>query len=1073
MKKVLIFITSFLCTIMIVMAQQTISGKVTDDTGEGLPGVNVVIKGTTTGAVTDFDGNYQLSLPDDGSTTLVFSFVGFLTQEIEVGSRSVIDIQMSVDASRLEEIVVTGYSTESRRETTGALSIVKARDIQAIPTGNVEQALQGRVPGVTVISNGQPGTTSKVRVRGFGALGGNQPLYVVDGVPTFTVDFLSPGDIESTTVLKDATTAAVYGARAANGVIVIETKKGKRKEGMKVTYNAEIGATVPGKSFEVLSPQEQADWTWKAIENTARQNNTTPTFNHPQYGKGSTPTLPDYLLAGSKVGVSSSDVDLSVEKTKANGNFDAGDIYLVIPANKEGTNWYDAITQNAFLTRHSIGLSNGSDFSRYYIGLSVQEQDGILLEQKFKRYTFRTNSEFDIVENKVRIGENIQGTYLERRNLLGGGGGAGSSDDENILNHAYRMSPIIPIKDAFGNWAGTTAAGFNNPENPVADLIGDKNDRNFNVEAFGNIYLEVEPIENLVLKTSFGGAYRNVNDKNYSRRTYENSENNSSFGYSQFSQFSTQWVWTNTANFNRTFGVHSISVLLGQEALNTGTFRNFASSGLDPFSTDPDFITISTVKDQATNGNTSYGTNFHSLFGQFKYNFQDKYFFSALVRRDGTSRLAREKRYGTFPAFSAAWRISEESFMQGIPFVYDIKIRGGYGESGNVNNIDPSNQFTQFGTSLGASSYDIGGTNSAASQGFFQTRIGNTDATWETSVTYNVGLDAIFLDGKLDIIVEIWNRTTEDMLLAVPISAQNGSQVEAPAINVGEVLNKGIDLSITNRGNITNKFAYEFTVNGSFLNNEIIKFAPGINTIDPGLDFRGLNPVLNQVNEPLSAFYGFKVAGLFKDEADVKAHAKQTDAAPGRFKFEDINKDGKIDQDDRTVIGNPIPDFTGGFNIKLNYNNWEVTSYSFVSIGNEIYNLTKRFTDFYALFPGAAIGSRVKKSWTFENPTGDIPLIENTSNFSNLGQSNSYYVEDGSYFRMQNITLAYTLPSSILKNIGFENLKITGNLYNVFTITKYQGLDPSVGGDADVNFGLDVGNVPITRSWTFGINATF
>ena len=246
MKKVLIFITSFLFTIMIVMAQQTISGKVTDDTGERLPGVNVVIKGTTTGAVTDFDGNYQLSLPDDGSTTLVFSFVGFLTQEIEVGNRSVIDIQMSVDAARLEEIVVTGYSTESRRETTGALSIVKARDIQAIPTGNVEQTLQGRVPGVTVITNGQPGTTSKVRIRGFGALGGNEPLYVVDGVPTFTVDFLSPGDIESTTVLKDATTAAVYGARAANGVIVIETKKGKRNQGLKVTYNVEIGATVPG-----------------------------------------------------------------------------------------------------------------------------------------------------------------------------------------------------------------------------------------------------------------------------------------------------------------------------------------------------------------------------------------------------------------------------------------------------------------------------------------------------------------------------------------------------------------------------------------------------------------------------------------------------------------------------------------------------------------------------------------------------------------------------------------------------------------------------------------------------------
>ena len=696
------------------------------------------------------------------------------------------------------------------------------------------------------------------------------------------------------------------------------------------------------------------------------------------------------------------------------------------------------------------------------------------MEQKFKRYSVRTNSEFDIVENKVRIGQNIQGTYLERRNLLGGGGGAGSSDDENIFNLAYRMPPIIPVKDAFGSWAGTAAPGFNNPINPVARLIGSKDNRNFSAEAFGNVYLEVEPIEDLVLKTSFGGSYRNINSRNYARRTYENSENNAtSLSYNQFSQFSTQWIFTNTANFHKTFGVHNISVLLGQEALNTGTFRGFTSSGNDPFSTDIDFITINTLKNQTTNGNTSNGSNFYSLFGQFKYNFQDKYFFSALVRQDGTSRLASEKRYGTFPAISVAWRISEESFMKDIPFVDDIKIRGGWGEVGNVNNIDPSNQFTQFGINLDLGSYDIGGTGNSGTQGFYRSRIGNPNATWETAVTYNVGLDAIFLDGKLDIIVEIWNRTTEDLLFDVPLSAQNGNRAETPSLNVGEVVNKGVDLSITNRGNITNKLTYELTVNGSFLNNEITRFAPGIETVDPGVNYRGISPILNQVGEPLSAFYGFKVVGLFQNEADVNASAKQTDAAPGRFKFEDINGDGEITQDDRTTLGNPIPDFTGGLTIRLKYNNWELNSYSFVSLGNEIYNASKRFTDFFALFPGAAISSRVKESWSFENPTGDIPLFENQSNFSNLGQSNSYYVEDGSYFRMQNITLAYTLPSSILKNIGFENLRITGNLYNVFTITKYQGLDPSVGGDADVSFGIDVGNVPITRSWTFGINATF
>ncbi len=1067
-------LTVLLVSLGLIFAQaqdQTVTGRIIDESGEGLPGVNVVIKGTSSGTVTDVEGNYRLSVPS--GSTLVFSTVGFATQEIAVGSQSVIDVTLGIDISELQEVVVTGYSVDSRRETTGSVSTVKPKALQAIPTGNVEQALQGRVAGVTVITNGQPGTTSKVRVRGFGALGGNEPLYIVDGVPVFSTDFLAPGDIESTTVLKDATTAAIYGARAANGVIVYTTKRGKRDaQKMTITYNGTVGVTTPGEGQDQLSPQEQADWTWNAIRNAATQRGETPVFNHPQYGTGATPVLPEYLLVGGNAGVTGG-VNLADEATRYNVNPEAGAIYQVVRANTKGTDWYDAMTRNAALNRHEIGISGGGVGNRYYIGLGMQEQEGIVLHQRFSRYTLRANSEFDIIPEKLRIGENVQATYRSARLLFGGSGGSGSSDDENIINMANRMSPIIPVFDEFGGYAGTAAPGFNNPENPRATLDGQKNNRAFSVETFGNVYLEAEPIENLVLKTSFGGRFRTLNAWSYTRRQYENSENNSSFGYAQSHNFDRQWVWTNTINYSLDFGAHSVGVLVGQEALNTGASRGMGASGINPFSQDIDFVTMSTVNDRVVNGGHDNGSNFSSYFGRLTYDFQDKYLFTGVIRRDGTSRLGEDVRFGTFPAFSVAWRVSEESFLSGVTIIDDLKVRAGWGEVGNVNNVPASNQFTLFGTSLGQSSYDIGGTNNSVAEGFYQTRIGNNQAVWEKAVTTNIGFDALLLDGKIDVVLDFWKRETQDMLLAPPITVLNGFRAAAPFVNVGEMENKGIDFKIVNRGNVSG-IEYEVTVNGGFLSNEIVKFAEGIDEL-PNFSaaYRGVVPVLNLVGEPLSTFYGFKVEGLFRDQADVDGHATQDGAAPGRFKFADLDNNGTIDINDRTSLGDPIPDFTGGLTLNLKYQNWEMETYLFTSLGNEIYNISKLFTDFYPLFPGAAISSRVKDSWTFENPKGDIPIFENVSNFSTNTQSNSFYVEDGSYLRMQNISLSYYLPASILNNIGFSELKLTGSVNNVFTITGYEGIDPSVGGDADVNFGIDLGNFPITRSWNFGVSATF
>jgi hypothetical protein len=403
---------------------------------------------------------------------------------------------------------------------------------------------------------------------------------------------------------------------------------------------------------------------------------------------------------------------------------------------------------------------------------------------------------------------------------------------------------------------------------------------------------------------------------------------------------------------------------------------------------------------------------------------------------------------------------------------------------GNSNNVDPNNQFSLFGTSLGASSYDIGGSNSTVAQGFYRTRVGNAFAKWERAVTANIGLDALMFDGKLDIGIELWSKNTEDLLFQQPVSVLTGPFAAAPSVNVGKMRNTGLDFSIVNKGK-AGAVTYEVVLNGGFLNNEIVELAEGIENLpNRSASYRGITPVLNQVGSPLSSFFGYQVDGLFENQADVDNSPTQDGAAPGRFKFRDINgldadgnltgvPDGVIDIADRTVLGSPIPDFTGGLTLKLGYKNFGLDIYTFASIGNDVYNVSKLFTDFYPLFPGAAISERVKDSWTFDNTSGEIPIFENVSNFSTNTQSNSFYVEDGSYFRVQNVTLSYTLPANIIDRWNLSKLKVFMGVNNLLTITGYSGLDPSVGGAADTNFGIDLGNVPLTRSVTLGLNVDF
>jgi len=1113
-----------------------ISGIVYDAT-ENSPiiGATVIIKGTQTGVTTDIDGKYSIDAKN--GDVLIISYLGYDSKEFNVDDNNTIDARLTQGVI-LDQVVVTGYSVDTRRNTPGSVSTLDAVAVQAVPSGNVEQQLQGRVPGVTVVTNGQPGTTSQVRVRGYGSLGGNEPLYVVDGVPTNNINFLAPDDIESITVLKDATSASIYGARAASGVIVYTTKKAKKEQPLKVFYNGLIGVTTPGEGIPVMNPQDHAEWTWKSFQSEAIQagladgNDVVDTlqYSHDQFGtvfitdlgefvdeivdeEGNTiksnisPVLPDFLLdVDQRSGIPQDSIDFERQESMYNIDPELGDFAQLIKANKEGTDWYDAVTRNALMHRHNVGFMGSSEKARYYVGLNMQEQEGILLHQKFNRNAFRINTEFDVLP-WLRIGENFQVTHRSARILLGDNGGAGSSDDENIILSASRMASIIPVKDENDGWAGTTAPGFNNPRNPVAALDGNKNDRGFSTGLFGNVYLELEPINNLVFRTSLGGNYSSFNSKVYTRRQYENAENNTSFGFGENSGWSRDWVVTNSLNYKFNVGNFAdFNLLVGQEALNIGSFRTISGFGINPFSQDVDFVTLSTVKDALASGFHTNGSNYASYFGRLNFDIFNKYIISAIVRRDASSRFGEENRVGVFPAISAAWRLSDEDFLTGVSFIEDLKLRLGYGIMGNSNNVDPNNQFNSNGTDLGLSSYDISGSNSGAAQGFFRNRIGNPAAKWERAITSNIGLDAILFNGKLDVGLELWQKDTEDLLFRLPITVMNGQSATPPFVNVGKMKNTGFDFSVVTKGK-RNDFRYELNFTGGFLNNEIVELAENVENLpDRSATYRGITPILNQVGHPISSFYGLQVESLWANQAEVDAANEaarnaaiaanpemsteeidaivyQEGAAPGRFKFSDINSmdedgeltgipDGKIDLADRTVIGNPVPDFTGGLIIDLDYKNFGLEMYTFASIGNEIYNVSKRFTDF-ALFRGAAISERVKDSWTFDNPTGEIPIYDNSSNFSNLGQSNSYYVEDGSYFRLQNITLSYTLPTKFVQKAYMSKVRLFASANNLLTISGYSGLDPSVGGAADTNFGIDLGNYPITKSFQFGVNVEF
>jgi TonB-dependent starch-binding outer membrane protein SusC len=1045
--------------------QKTVTGKITGDKDkQPIFGATVTVKGSNIATQTGSDGTFRITVPGSNSI-LVVTFVGYEAMEVTVGDKTTVDIQMKDRSTTLTDVVVTGYSSQAKKDITGSVSVVKTEDLKSVPAANAESQLQGRAAGVTVTTSGRPGDAASVKIRGFGSFGSNQPYYIIDGIPAGGLGGLNPNDIESMQVLKDASAAAIYGVNGSSGVIVVTTKKGKPGTA-KVSYNMYYGRQDPGKGFtQLLNSQEMADLTWLAHRNAGQA---VPTQ---QYGTGANPRLPDYIIpSGAMEG------DPLTNPSLYRLDVDGGNINQIVRANKQGTNWFNELTENAPIMNHNISLSGGADRSRFMFSFDYFDQKGIVIHNFYKRYTVRANTEFNVKKN-IRIGENIQVLYSQDNQ-------AGQNGEGTELGFAYRNQPIIPVYDIMGNFAGTRAQNTGNSANPVAGRIRGKDNRGHNFSIFGNMYAEVDLFNHFTARTSFGGDYWTYNWYAYTFKTYENSENNTGNNYTEEMGRGRGWTWTNQLTYKNRFGEHDITALVGTEAQEYWN-RFINGSRVDYFVDNPDFRSLNSggASGQRANGSPGTPVALSSYFGKVDYVYSDKYLASFAIRRDGSSRFGPENPYAVFPAGSIGWRISREAFMQDLRWVTDLKLKGSYGKLGNQR-IANNNAFTTFAQGPGSSYYDINGNSTSTSQGFQQSFVGNPAGKWETNITTNIGFDASLFGGKTEVSFEWYKKTTEDLLFRLPQVASGGAAVLVnPAFfNVASMENTGIDLLITHRMNVGGANGIGLDITGTFTTykNEITGLAENIDFFEFDNGERGrIGGVFtrNAVGHPVSAFYGYQVQGIFQSADEVSKSPVQDGKAPGRFRYLDVDGNDTINTEDRVFFGNPNPDFTYGLNINLSYKNFDLTAFFYGAQGKDAINYVKWWTDFYPSFQGAKSKAALYGSWSPTNTGATTPIAENASNFSNNNTPNSYYLEDASYLRLKNLSIGYTVPTKILNRVKVDRLRIYAQATNLFTITKYSGLDPEIiangNGANDAGQGFDAGVYPTVKQFLIGVNLNF
>ncbi|RXG13292.1 SusC/RagA family TonB-linked outer membrane protein [Leeuwenhoekiella aestuarii] len=1009
------------------VTQQTLTGTILDHTGMPLPGASVMQVNTTNGASTDFDGNFELTV-SELPVELKISYVGFKTQTLTIESLDAITIQLQQDDNALDEVVITGYGEQSRRNVTGSIASINPEEITAIPTADVTEMLEGRLPGVQIMSDNSPGGGTSIRVRGFGTINNNDPLVVIDGVPVSNgLNGINPSDIETIQVLKDAASSSIYGSRAANGVVVVTTKKGSKNGSYAISLDAYYGVQSSFNLPRMLNAQQYGDALWQAFKNDGQTPASDVYGNDPD-----NPVIPQWLDA---------------DQTIPSGNVD----------------WIDAIMQAAPVQSYNISMSKGDEKAQHAFSIGYFNQEGIIKDTGFERVSARFNSSYKIMDI-VTVGENFTASYKERVSV-----GTNSSLGSIVYN-ALQFPSIVPIKDINGNYGGNP---INDISNPLGSLNRSKDNKQKSIQALGNVFAEVA-ISDFTARTSLGIDYQANNRRSFSPLYNEILSQNLVNSLSTSNSFNYQMTWTNTLNYSKKIDLNNLEVLVGQEAIKY-YYEGFDASRQNFLYEDPNFRYLSFGTENQLNSGSANEWALNSYFGQVKYDYDQKYLFTATVRRDGTSKLANNN-WGTFPAFSAGWRLDREDFFDLGDAFSSFLIRGSWGQTGNQQ-VPSYSTVDSYRNNNANSDYGIGGGQNNVNTGLTQTRVPNADLEWETSTQTTFGVDLGFFNNKLQLTAEYFNKKTEDILVYNIIPLTYGGTNDGQWINDGEMKNHGFELDLS-YADKHGDFGYNVALNATAYKNELTQLnsVPYLGIPSSTLHSVNFDQEVSRsaVGQAIGSFYGHVASGIFQSEQEVLDYGLQPNAQPGDLRFEDVNGDGVIDSDDRTFIGSPHPDVLLGLNLNFTYKNFDLGMFFNGSFGNDLYNLTKYKTQF---FNQAAYNkdSAVLNAWTPENTGSSIPRLSLDDPNNNIRPS-SYYVEDGSYFKLQNMQIGYTFEPEELLGV---KLRVFGQATNLFTLTNYSGMNPQIGlqnyssSNRNLDIGVDRGIYPPSRTFTLGINATF
>ena len=1028
-----LLMSSALCTVctMVSAQQVNVSGVVKDATGETVIGASVMVKGTKTGTVTDFDGKFHVECTP--GATLVISYIGYQTQEVKAADGMNVVLQEA--ANDLNEVVVTGYTTQRKADLTGAISVVSVDDIAKQNENNPIKALQGRVPGMNISADGSPSGTATVRIRGIGTLNNNDPLYIVDGIPTKAgMHELNGNDIESIQVLKDAASASIYGSRAANGVIIITTKKGKEGK-IKVDFDGSIAVSTYAHKMKVLNAKEYGQVMWQAYVNDGMDPNTNGLGYRYDWGYNAQGTP---VLNG-----------ISMKKYLD----DAG----TTPA--ADTDWFDETTRTGVIQQYNVSVSNGSDKGSSFFSLGYYKNLGIIKTSDFNRFSARMNTEYKLLKNKMlTVGEHFT---LNRTSEVQAPGG--------FLQNVLQFNPSLPIYTEDGNYAGPVG-GYPDRYNPVAVLERNKDNRYTYWRMFGDAYLNLNPFKDFNIRTTFGLDYSQKQQRFFTYPVTEGNVANNKNGVEAKQEHWTKWMWNAVATYNMELGKNRIDLMAGME-LNRQDDIYF-SGYKEGFSIlNPDYMwpDAGTTNPQAYGGGSGY--SLVSFFGKANYNYADKYMASFTIRRDGSSRFGKNNRYATFPSVSAGWRINQESFLKKASWIDDLKIRASWGQTGNQE-IDNLARYTLYVSNYGVNenggqsygtSYDIAGTNggSTLASGFKRNQIGNDNIKWETTTQTDLGFDFAFFRNTLYGNFDWYFKKTKDILVNMPGIAVMG-EGSSQWINAGEMENRGFEFNIGYRNQTHFGLKYDVTANISSYRNKITALPT---TVAANGTFGG-NGVKSVIGHPMGAQVGYVADGIFKSQEEIDNHATQEGAGLGRIRWKDLTGDGKITEADQTWIYNPVPDFTYGFNIYLEYKNFDFTAFFQGVQGVDIISDLKKETDIWA---GLNIGflnkgKRLLDAWSATNPDSNVPALSLSDN-NNEKRVSSYWVENGSYLKLRTIQFGYNFPQTIASKLAMQRLRMYVSAQNLFTIksSSFTGVDPE-----NPNYGY-----PIPLNITFGLNVTF